>query len=317
MLVLSPDPCAPGDGGDPAAPLSDVTFVVVDLETTGTDPRQNRIIEVGAAKFRSGECRGTFQTFVNPGCGIPPFIEVLTGITEDLVFPAPEIGEVLPTLLEFIGDTVLVGHNLRFDTSFLDAALTATDRPALEQRRVDTLALARRLVKDEVPNLKLGSLATLFRAEVTPTHRALDDVLATADVFHGLLERLGSLGVTGLDDLLELPAGPLALAKLPLLADLPRRPGAFLLRDWGGRVLYAGSAANLRREVRSLLPVNSRRKLTRLMTETAAIDHVPCASAAEAELEALRLVAAHQPRYNKRRKRRRLELPPEMQARAA
>ena len=107
----------PLDGLD--TPLSDVTFVVIDLETTGTVPGQSRIIEVAAAKFRGGECLGTFSTLVNPECGLPPFIVALTGITEALVIPAPTIGEVLPSLLEFIGGAVLVGHNLRFDTSFL------------------------------------------------------------------------------------------------------------------------------------------------------------------------------------------------------
>src|SRR5581483_2176366 len=156
-------------------PLSDVTFVVIDLETTGTVPGQSRIIEVAAAKFRGGECLGTFQTMVNPECGLPPFIVALTGITEALVVPAPTIGEVLPALLEFIGGAVLVGHNLRFDTSFLDADLVASGRPRLANRRVDTLTLARRLVRDEVADCRLATLAARFRTEVQPTHRALDD----------------------------------------------------------------------------------------------------------------------------------------------
>src|SRR6266540_1279821 len=124
-------PVAPPSGRRPGplealdTPLSDVTFVVIDLETTGTVPGESRIIEVAAAKYRGGECLGTFQTLVNPGCGVPPFIVALTGITEALVVPAPSIDEVLPTLLEFIGGAVLVGHNLRFDTAFLDADLIA------------------------------------------------------------------------------------------------------------------------------------------------------------------------------------------------
>lgn len=287
-----------------ATPLSEVTFVVVDLETTGTAPGHCRIIEVGAARFRGGQCLGTFQTFVNPGCEIPPFIAVLTGITEAQVAPAPPIGEVLPSLLEFVGDAVLVGHNLPFDTSFLDCALAATGRPVLGHLRVDTLALARRLVADEVPNLRLSSLAELFRAGIPPTHRALDDVLATADVFHGLLERLGSFGVADLDDLLALPSAPPALAKLPLLAGLPRRPGVYLLRDAGGRVIYVGTATDLRSAVRSHLPAGPARKLPPLISETTAVDHLTCDSVVEAEGHGLRLIQAHHPRYNRRRRRR-------------
>lgn len=202
--ALAPRPPTLDDLG---TPLFHVTFVVVDLETTGTVSGESRIIEVGAAKFRGGECLGTFQTLVNPGGGdggIPPFVVGLTGITEALVIPAPPIEAVLPSMLEFLGDGVLVGHNLSFDTSFLDADLVASGRQPLTHHRVDTLALARRLVGDEVADRRLATLARLFRTATQPTHRALDDVLATAGVLHGLLERAGCLDVLRLDDLLAL-----------------------------------------------------------------------------------------------------------------
>ena len=103
-------------------PLAEVTFVVLDLETTGTSPSECAITEVGAVRYRGGERVGVFQTLVNPGVPIPPTITVITGITEAMVLPAPPIDEVLPALLEFIGGAVIVGHNVRFDISFLDAA---------------------------------------------------------------------------------------------------------------------------------------------------------------------------------------------------
>ena len=287
---------------DLGTPLSEVTFAVVDLETTGTAPGHDRIIEIGAARFRGGECLGTFQTLVNPGGPIPPFIVVLTGITEALVIPAPPVEEVLPSLLEFLGDAVLVGHNLRFDTSFLDADLLATGRSRLSHRRVDTLALARRLVRDEVPDLRLGTLARCLRLSHQPTHRALDDVLATAGLLHALLERAGSYGVLGLDDLLALPSTPMAMAKLPLVRSLPRQPGVYLFRDAGGRVLYVGKATDLRARVRSYFSSDDRRKVPQLLRETAAIDHVVCAHPLEAAVLELRLIQAHEPRFNRRSK---------------
>src|SRR5207237_546062 len=119
----------------------DVTFCVLDLETTGGSPHQCAITEVGAVKVRGGECLGTFQTLVNPGMAIPPAITVLTGITEAMVIPAPLIAEVLPSFLEFLGNAVIVGHNVRFDLSFLHAALQATAREPLPRRFVDTCAL--------------------------------------------------------------------------------------------------------------------------------------------------------------------------------
>jgi DNA polymerase III subunit epsilon len=284
-------------------PLSDVTFVVLDLETTGTVPGQSRIIEVAAAKFRGGECLGTFQTLVNPGCGLPPFIVALTGITEALVVPAPAIDEVLPSLLEFIGGAVLVGHNLRFDTAFLDADLIARGRPRLANARVDTLTLARRLIRDEVPDCRLATLAARFRTVVRPTHRALDDVLATAEVLHALFERAAGYGVLALDDLLGLPANPLALRKLPLLAGLPRAAGVYLFRAADGRVLHVGRAGDVRNRVRSLFVTGGRRKVARLLRETVAIEYLPSGHPLEAAVTQLRLHHAHRPWFDGRPRR--------------
>src|SRR5581483_3854396 len=296
----SPRPC-PIDALD--TPLSDVTFVVVDLETTGTVPGRSRIIEVAAAKYRGGECLGTFQTLVNPECGLPPFIVALTGITEALVVPAPTIGEVLPALLEFIGGAVLVGHNLRFDTSFLDADLVASGRPRLANRRVDTLTLARRLVRDEVADCRLATLAAWFRTATAPTHRALDDVQATAGVLHGLFERAAAFGVLALDDLLSLPSSPLALRKLPLLVGLPRAPGVYVFRAADGRAVHVGRAADVRNRVRSLFLAGGRRRVARLLRETVAVEYLPCAHPLEAAIGELRLHHAHRPSFDGRPRR--------------
>ncbi len=227
---------------DLATPLSQVTFVVLDLETTGTAPDHCSITEIGAVKYRGGECLGVFDTLVNPGEPIPAYITVLTGITEAMVLPAPSIDEILPALLEFIGNTVIVGHNLRFDTSFLDAALRRYGAPELDHLSVDTLRIARRLIRDEIPDHKLGTLARHLHATVDPCHRALSDARATADVLHALLERAGTLGVLGLDDLIALPlmrAHPTA-NKLRLTARVPRRPGVYRFRDRARRDIYIG-----------------------------------------------------------------------------
>jgi DNA polymerase-3 subunit epsilon len=231
-------------------------------------------------------------------------ITMLTGITESMVMPAPPIEAVLPTLVEFIGDAVLVGHNLRFDTSFLDAALVRTERPRLANRRVDTAALARRLVRDEVPNCKLGTLADRFRLAHQPSHRALDDALATGDLLHVLLERAAAFGVFGLDDLLALPkiASHAQAGKLGLTADLPRRPGVYRFLDAAGTVLYVGKASDLRSRVRSYFSSDSRRKVGSLLREFATIDIDVCAHALEAGAREVRQIQQHLPRYNRRSK---------------
>ncbi len=286
---------------DLGTPLHEVTFCVIDLETTGGAPDRDTITEVGAVKLRGGACLGTFQTLVNPGRAIPPSITVLTGITGSMVMPAPRIEAVLPSLLEFVGDAVVVGHNVRFDLGFLGAALERDERPRLANRWVDTVALAKRLVRDEVPNLRLGTLASRLRLPHRPSHRALDDALATGDLLHVLLERAAGLGVLGLDDLLALPTmhGHAQAAKLPLTARLPRQPGVYLFRDRAGRVLYVGKATNLRQRVRSYFSGETRRKVGPLLRETHAIDHEVCHHPLEAAVREVRLIHAFAPRYNR------------------
>lgn len=289
---------------DLGTPLSEVTFCVIDLETTGGSADLCGITEIGAVKLRGGECIGTFQTLVNPGCAIPPEITILTGITHSMVLPAPRIEAVLPSLLEFIGDSVIVGHNVRFDLSFVQAALERDQRPKLTNRSVDTVALARRLVRNEVPNCKLGTLARHLRLDHQPSHRALDDALATGDLLHLLIERAGGLGVTGLDDLLSLPtmAGHASAQKLRLTDDLPRSPGVYLFRNARGDVLYVGKATNLRARVRSYFSGDDRRKIGSLLRETASIDHIVHPHPLSAAVHEIRLIHEHMPGYNRQLK---------------
>ena len=168
--------------------LSATTFVVIDLETTGGSPGLNAITEIGAMKVKGGQVIGEFQTLINPGVPLPPFITVLTGITEAMLLPAPSIDQVFPQLLEFLGseqETVLVAHNAQFDMSFLKAAAAQLGYQWPKFQVLDTVKIARHtLNREEVRNFKLATLAEFFKAETSPTHRALDDVRATVSVLH-------------------------------------------------------------------------------------------------------------------------------------
>ena len=290
---------------DLGTPLGEVTFCVLDLETTGSSPADCMITEIGAVKVRGGECLGTFHTLVNPGRAIPPEISVLTGITQSMVYRAPRIEAVLPALLEWMGGAVFVAHNARFDQSFLDSALLRAGRPRLANRVLDTCTLARRLVRDEVPNCKLGTLASRLRLDHQPSHRALDDALATTDLLHVLIERATGLGVTGLDDLLLLPklGGHADLAKLRLTERLPRAPGIYVFRGHQGEVLYVGKAIDLRSRVRSYFSSDTRRKVGALIRETARFEHRVCANSLESAIHELRLIHEHRPRYNQQFRR--------------
>jgi DNA polymerase III subunit epsilon len=183
-------------------PLYRVTFVVIDVETTGWDPKPDNLIEVAAARFTGGEPCGIYHSLVDPGTPIPPPVSELTGIDDSLVSGAPAISEVLPRLIETIGQDVMVGHNIGFDLSFIDAARDRLSIEALSNPVVDTLHLARRLVGEEVLSCKLRTLARSLRLDHRPAHRALEDVLATADLLHALIEIATGYGVLRLGDLL-------------------------------------------------------------------------------------------------------------------
>lgn len=284
--------------------LSKVDFCVLDLETTGGSPASCAITEIGAVRYRGGDLTGTFHTLVNPGAPIPAFITVLTGITQSMVIEAPRIEEALPSLLEFIGEAVVVGHNVRFDLSFLNAACERLGYSRISNPATDTAALARRLCRNEVRNLQLSSLSAHFRSPVTPIHRALDDARATAHVFWALLERAGTLGVTHLGDLLALrrARGSPFYSKLALTQGLPALPGVYLFRDRTGAILYVGKAKNLRSRVRSYFYGDDRRNTISLLRELAVIEHRVCTTELEAAVAELRLISGHSPRYNRRSK---------------
>ena len=274
---------------------------MIDLETTGGNRTDDLITEIGAVKLRGGECLGTFQTLVNPGRAIPPQITVLTGLSDALVAPAPRIESVLPSLLEFVGDSVIVGHNVGFDIAFLRNALERSGRPRLEGTIVDTVALARRLVRDEVPNCRLGTLASRFRLDHQPSHRALDDALATADLLHFLIERASGLGVLGLDDLVALSklAGHPQAAKLKLTSGLPRTSGVYMFCGQRDEVLYVGKATNLRQRVRSYFGSDDRRKVGPMLRETQSVRHLDLPDPMSAEITEGRLISRLLPHYNK------------------
>ncbi|SDK40585.1 DNA polymerase-3 subunit epsilon [Actinopolyspora mzabensis] len=287
-------------------PLQDVSFVVLDLETTGGRGSSDEITEIAAVKVRGGQTVGEFATLVNPGRPIPPGIVSITGITDAMVADAPTVTSVLPAFLEFCAGSALVAHNASFDTGFLRAACERAGLHWPKPPVVCTVRLSRRVLsREETPNHKLATLAHVLGARTAPRHRALDDARATVDVLHALLERVGTHHVYSLEDLLDyLPeVTPQQRRNRTLAEGLPDTPGVYLFRGPNEEVLYIGTATNLRRRVRQYFTAGERRGRIREMVALAhRVEHVECTHALEAEVRELRLLEAHQPRYNRRSK---------------
>lgn len=285
-------------------PLASTTFVVVDLETTGGAPDSGEITEIGAVKVRGGEVLGEFRTFVRPDTAIPPFIAVLTGITDAMVADAPGLASALASFLEFAHDSAIVAHNAPFDIGFLRAAcdVVGTAWPAFPV--VDTARLARRVLsRDEARDCKLSTLARVFRSPTTPNHRALDDARATVHVLHGLLERLGNVGVHTFEELSlwQSRVTPAQREKRHLAEQLPRAPGVYMFTADDGEVLYVGKSSDMRTRVRNYFTASEKRsRMTEMVAIASSVTGIACASTLEAEVRELRLIAERKPRYNRR-----------------
>ena len=152
-------------------------FVAVDVETTGISPGDDEIIEVGAVKFENGVVVDTFQTLLDPGRKLPPFIISLTGITDRDVAGQPKFSDIRGELLEFIGNSPVVGQNISFDVSFLVAS-GGTDFRFPRNTLLDTAALAR-IFWAELPRFSLSSLCSAFAVTLHSAHMASGDAQAT------------------------------------------------------------------------------------------------------------------------------------------
>ena len=291
---------------DLGTPLHSVEFVVVDLETTGGPPADAGITEIGAVRVRGGEVLGEFQTLVNPAAPIPALITALTGLNDAAVRDAPTVRYAVSAFLDFAADAVLVAHNASYDVGFLRGACDKHDITWPRPVHLCTAKTARAvLLRDEVPNHKLATLAKLARSSTEPNHRALQDARATVDVLHYLIERVGDLGISTVEELSAVSRRVSAAQrrKRGLAEGLPTGPGVYVFRDSSERPLYVGTSKNIRTRVRNYFTASEKRtrmaEMVQLATKVTAIE---CATALEAQIRETRLIAEHRPPYNRRSK---------------
>jgi ATP-dependent DNA helicase DinG len=176
-------------------------IVALDIETTGLDPEKDAIIEIGAVRFTEHRIEGEYSTLINPGRPIPPFITHLTGITDQMVIRSRPIQAVIHELADFVGDAPILGHNIRFDLSFL-----RRHRILGHNETVDTYEMASVLLPS-AGRYNLGALAQSLGVLLPATHRALDDARATRGLFLRLYEEAMLLPLNLLAEIVRLGEG--------------------------------------------------------------------------------------------------------------
>ena len=154
-------------------------FTVVDIETTGLSPRHSSIIEAAAIRYREDKPVDEVSLLINPGFSIPRAITQLTGITDDMLWTAPGLEDVLPYFLDFVGADVILGHNVNFDLNFLSDKALYLGLPAVSNDFIDTMRLSRKLYK-QYKHHTLADLAERFGVRQDTAHRALADCYTTA-----------------------------------------------------------------------------------------------------------------------------------------
>jgi DNA polymerase-3 subunit epsilon len=190
-------------------PLSAAAFTVLDLETTGGKPPDHRITEIAAYRIEGLAIAGHFQTLVNPRRAVPSFVSTLTGITNAMLKGQPASSEVLGSLLEFAGDSVVVAHHSEFDRKFISSELKQARLPPLANTDLCTCKLARRILP-WLPSKSLGNLASFFGLEVENRHRASSDALAAARLLLIFLGYLQHRGLTTVEEVLLFQHGDIA-----------------------------------------------------------------------------------------------------------
>ncbi len=286
--------------------IDDAPLVVVDLETTGQRQEEGGITEIGAVRLCGRREVGRFETLVDPGRPIPPYVVRLTGISDAMVADAPPIDDVLPAFLEFAEGAVLVAHNAAFDITLLDRESRRLLGRPLGAPSLCTLKLARRLMP-ELTRASLDALASHFRLAKASRHRALADAELTVAVLFRMWAPAVERGVQTIGDLLavqhDMDLSEKTVVHVPRksLEKLPEEGGVYWLLDKHGRTLFVGKARSLRSEVLAYffdgdhLSVRQRRMVSAMHD----VGFVACRSDVETAIVEAEEIRRRKPEYNR------------------
>jgi DNA polymerase-3 subunit epsilon len=282
--------------------MFDRSAVFLDLETTGASASHDRVTEIGLLEVERGRLVREWSTLVNPETRIPPAIEALTGITNDMVRDAPTFAELARELLERLDGRLLVAHNARFDYGFLRNEFRRLGM-RYQSRVLCTVKLSRRLYPDQHRH-NLDSLIERHGILCSGRHRALGDARVLWEFVQKSRDEVGGARIEqALEELLRAPATPPGLAP-EVLDDVPEGPGVYIFYGDNDIPLYVGKSVNLRSRVLGHFSADTRiSKDMRLSQQVRRLDWVETVGELGALIQEARLVKKLAPVHNQRLRR--------------
>lgn len=282
-------------------------FAVLDFETTGTSANSSKVIEVGIVKVKNLKIVDTYSSFINPGLYIPSYITALTGIKNEDVINAPYFEDLVDKICDFIGDSVLVAHNLSFDYSFLTKEFTFAGRELIPNPTLCTLKLARRLYP-ELPSKSLGNLTKHFRIRHRDVHRALGDATATAKILTRMIKKLiDEHDVETISDTINFQSMPGAKSSFRMIkkkladdfASMPDDPGVYFFKNAKDKIIYIGKAKSLKKRVKNYFSNTAPKKAKKIVRSASRLGFKVTHSELTALITEAELIKKHNPQYNR------------------
>ena len=295
----------------PSTLLKEAEFSVLDVETTGLSARNNRVIEIGIVTVKNLKITDKYSTLINPGCDIPYFITQFTGISNSDVAYSPSFYDTAEEIEEFIGNSIISGHNLSFDAGFLGCEFARNGFEPLSNLSVCTLKLSRKIFSS-LKSKSLGSVSEHLGIINRDSHRALADAEATAQILIKLVKKLSrEKGIKTVQQLLEFESSTAAsnqVIKLPKdvhesLYSLPDSPGVYYFLNKKDEIIYIGKAKSLKDRVRSYFAATTVGKPKKIVKQAAKIKTEITNSELTAlllEAESIKLI---NPRHNRQLKK--------------
>jgi len=278
-------------------------LVVLDIETTGVNPRKDDIIELYMMKVINNEFIDEYHSKFKINKNIPLFISKLTGIYDWHLKNSPELESELNNIKTFLENSIVVGHNLSFDLSFLKNAFEKNKIEITFNEKIDTLKMSRALLRNKVRNHKLSTISQFFKTQNKNNHNAKDDVLTTYEILMNLLLDKKLNGISNFKELTNFLNSPdISIKKKFNIGNLPDSAGVYIFKD-NENYTYIGKSSNLKKRIQSHLSYSRSYKSNKIISNSNILEMHSCKNELEAIIIESRLINLLQPNLNRKGKK--------------